>query len=251
MFDGLAEVYDRQRPRYPQALYESLGLRLQGRDELLLVDVGAGTGISARGLARQFGAGARVLAIEPGADMRARAVAACADYPNIDLRAATAEATGLADGSADLVLAAQAAHWFDRPKYYAEVARILRPGGLIAFAHNNRDWRNSGFMSAQEALLEKHIDGYDRRYRAFDFVGELKALDWTSDVKNQQYHWQREMTFDDYVGLVCSSSKAPKLLASLGEDGLRAALRASADSHGFTDSVTLDMVSHLDAARKR
>ena len=47
-------------------------------------------------------------------------------------RVAPAEASGLDDASCDLVVAAQAAHWFDLPRYWAEVARVLKPGGLAA-----------------------------------------------------------------------------------------------------------------------
>ena len=53
-------------------------------------------------------------------------------HPRVEYRVAIAHASGLPPHSADLVTVAQALHWFDLPPFYAEVRRVLRPGGIVA-----------------------------------------------------------------------------------------------------------------------
>jgi SAM-dependent methyltransferase len=71
---------------------------------------------------------ARVVATEPSAAQLAQA----APHPRVTYHQSAETAPVLGDASVDLVTVAQAAHWFDRPKFYAEVKRVLRPGGVVA-----------------------------------------------------------------------------------------------------------------------
>jgi SAM-dependent methyltransferase len=103
----------------------------------LLVDVGCGTGISSRQFAER---GMRVIGIEPNDDMRAWAQAESSPQGRVpDFQPGRAEATGLAHGSAAVVLAAQAFHRFEPASALAEFHRILRPGGWVALLWNERD----------------------------------------------------------------------------------------------------------------
>lgn len=135
-FTGLAEAYAANRPSYPEAAIEAI---LEGLPRpALIADVGCGTGIATRLLAR---AGAMVIGIEPNDEMRGKAEADTAglDAPgSIEFRAATAEATGLPDASIDAVVCAQAFHWFDAGPALREFHRILRPAGRLALMWNNR-----------------------------------------------------------------------------------------------------------------
>lgn len=128
-FSGYAEQYDRARPSPPDDLVELL-TRWAGTEAPVVVDLGAGTGLSTAGWP---GHAARVVAVEPSADMRevARRRFAASDAA-VELLDATAEDTGLSGGCADVVTASQAMHWFDPGRAAAEVARILRPGGVFA-----------------------------------------------------------------------------------------------------------------------
>ncbi len=69
-----------------------------------------------------------MIGIEPSAEQLAHA----ATHPRVEYRVATAEATGLTDAAADLLLAAQAFHWFERDGFFAEARRVVRPGGVLA-----------------------------------------------------------------------------------------------------------------------
>jgi len=74
----------------------------------------------------------------------------------LDARPGTGEETGLPDACAGLVLCAQAFHWMDQPRAWAEFQRIARPGGLIALLWNNRVRAGTPFLEELEALLHRH-----------------------------------------------------------------------------------------------
>lgn len=139
-FAGRASVYAASRPGYPPALAAWIDAKAS-RDGAC-VDLGAGTGrFTALLLATHH---RRVEAIEPNAEMRAQLVAGHADAVasgRLGVHDGTAEQTGLADTSAVLVAAAQAAHWFDVAAAVREWRRILVPGGLALLVWN--DWRTS------------------------------------------------------------------------------------------------------------
>ena len=134
-FTGLADTYARHRPAYPgEALRWLLAEAGVGAGSHA-VDAGAGTGLFTRLLSDL---GLLVTAVEPNADMRTRLEAALTGRPGVVIRAGTAEDTGLPMGCADLVTTAQAFHWFDKPGFRRECARILRPDGCVAVVWNRR-----------------------------------------------------------------------------------------------------------------
>jgi SAM-dependent methyltransferase len=137
-FSGMAELYAKCRPDYPAEAVDFILARCGLGPGARLVDVGCGTGISARLFARR---GLEVIGIEPNADMRRQAEAEPPppDAPAPVYRDGTAEATGLADASANAVLAAQAFHWFDAAASLREFHRILKPGGWVILLWNERD----------------------------------------------------------------------------------------------------------------
>jgi ubiquinone/menaquinone biosynthesis C-methylase UbiE len=104
----------------------------------LVVDLGSGTGLSTT----IWGERAQhVIGIEPNADMRTQARRKLQHHPNaarIKYRKGVAHRTGLADGCADIVTCAQSLHWMEPTSTLAEIARLLRPGGL--FAAYDYDW---------------------------------------------------------------------------------------------------------------
>jgi SAM-dependent methyltransferase len=128
-FDRAAEEYERARPEYPPSLLDVLPL---GTDAVVL-DVGAGTGKLTRVLAQRYG---RVIAVEPLDGMRAileRVV------PAAESHSGSAEAIPLPDAAVDGVFAGQAFHWFANDRAVAEMARVLRPGGVLALVWNEPD----------------------------------------------------------------------------------------------------------------
>ncbi len=127
--------------------------------ELVVVDVGAGTGIWTRMLAR---AGQRVLGIEPNAPMLAQARGG-SEGCSIRWSRACAESTGLADRSCDLVTMASSFHWTDFERATAEFARVLRPGGCFAALWNTRELADDALLLGIEAELERRVPRLERR----------------------------------------------------------------------------------------
>jgi len=122
-FASVATHYADSRPAYPAALFDWLAAQCATRD--LAWDCGAGSGQASVALARHF---ARVIAT----DASAAQIAQAQPDPRVEYRVAPAERSTLDDASADLVIVAQALHWFDLDRFYAEVRRVLRPGGVLA-----------------------------------------------------------------------------------------------------------------------
>jgi len=123
-FGGAAEAYERGRPEWPAELLDAVPVPA-GADVL---DLGAGTGKLTRLLATRH----RVVAVEPDAQMRAL-------IRDAEALPGTAEAIPLADDSVDAVFAAEAFHWFDAPRTLVEVARVLRPRGVLSLVWNRAD----------------------------------------------------------------------------------------------------------------
>lgn len=128
-FGKAAATYDRNRPSYPPA-----ALRwLLGEEPLRMLDLGAGTGKLTRALIRQ---GHTVTAVEPDDSMRAQLIEAT---PEAEAFAGSAESIPLEDASVDAVSVGHAYHWFDSDAAHAEIARVIRPGGLFVTLWNLRD----------------------------------------------------------------------------------------------------------------
>jgi ubiquinone/menaquinone biosynthesis C-methylase UbiE len=113
------------------------------------VDVAAGTGKLTRLLVPS---GARVVAVEPLAEMRAQLEEA---VPGVEALEGTAEALPLPDACADAVTVAAAFQWFRKEEALPEIARVLRPGGRLAIAYNLRD-PESELQQELSRMLELH-----------------------------------------------------------------------------------------------
>lgn len=122
-FSTVSSAYADFRPTYPAALFDWLAAIAPGRG--LVWDCACGNGQASVDLAARFD---RVAAT----DASAAQIAGATPHERIEYRQAPAEASGLADGSVDLVAVAQALHWFDLPAFFAEAERVLKPGGVLA-----------------------------------------------------------------------------------------------------------------------
>lgn len=125
-FSGMAANYAKFRPRYPDPLFADLAALVPRHD--LAWDCGCGNGQATIGLAKHFGS---VIGTDPSAAQIDNADTA----PNIAYHVAAAEdAPVVPSGSVDLILAAQAAHWFDLDRFYDEVRRVAAPGAAVVLA---------------------------------------------------------------------------------------------------------------------
>lgn len=190
-FGQAASDYDRVRPTYP---IEAVRWALDGRTGTV-VDLGAGTGLLTRVIT---GLAERVIAVEPDAGMRARLEATT---PSVTVLAGSAESIPLARGNADAVLAGQAYHWFDRPRAHAQIARVVRPGGIFAPIWNIRD-ENVPWIAALTGVIDT-----DRR--TVGHRGHLDDPDFGAGfatVEHQTFRHAVAMDAAGLVGLVASRS---------------------------------------------
>lgn len=153
-FTGLASIYADHRPTYPTTAIDYM---LDGLARpVIAADVGCGTGISTRLLAAR---GARVIGIDPNPDMLEQARRDSSTVKDgIEYRGGSGERTGLEDASVDLVVCAQAFHWFDAVAALREFHRILRAtsgqAGRLALMWNIKAPRNP-FSAAFIRLTER------------------------------------------------------------------------------------------------
>ena len=158
-FSNRVADYVRYRPHYPQGVVDLLVRHIGLTPDWTVADVGSGTGLSAKPFLRH---GCHVKAIEPNDAMRKAAVDALAEYPAFESVDGRAEHTTLASASVDLVVAAQAFHWFDLTAARAEFVRILKVPPHVALMWNRRRTGGTRFLEEYEAFLLRHGTDYQR-----------------------------------------------------------------------------------------
>lgn len=204
-FSDRVADYVKYRPRYPDAAIDAIVTAAQISKGAAIADVGSGTGISSRPFVER---GFRVFGVEPNTEMRAAAESELASFSNFTSVDGSAEKTTLADSSVELVVAAQAFHWFRSDDARAEVLRVSRAPHTCALVWNER-LVDTAFLRAYEAALFAHAIDYANvdhrnvdadRLRAF-FRGPFETL----QVENSQ-------RFDraGFIGRAMSSSYVPR-----------------------------------------
>ncbi|MEV7283440.1 class I SAM-dependent methyltransferase [Streptomyces sp. NPDC093252] len=129
IFDEDAELYDRARPGYPDALFDDLAGMAGAGPGSRVLEVGCGTGQATVPLVRR---GCRVVAVEPGARMAAVARRKLAGVAGAEVVTADFETWALPDEPFDVVLAATSFHWLDPAVRVTRAADALRAGGALA-----------------------------------------------------------------------------------------------------------------------
>lgn len=209
-FSAFAARYAAFRPHYPPELVGILADRCPRRG--VAWDVGCGNGQLSVALAARFG---RVIATDPA---RAQLDHAERD-PRVEYRCVPAEASGLADASVDLAAVAQAAHWFDWPRFVAEAGRVVRPGGLIALV-SYRNAEVAGDVGALLAGYYRVIEGHwpNGRVHVNNHYRDL-TFPWPSvpaPPLERTARWTREELF----GYITTWSATSRFVAAGGADRL-------------------------------
>lgn len=235
-FSGVADAYAAARPEYPDALFDALAAVVPASAQVW--EPGCGSGQATRGLAARF---AHVQATDPSAEQVARhwAAATSADFEadgragfnppsrdsrrvetrptNVSLAVEPGERTALPNASVQLVAVAQALHWFDRAKFFAECGRVLTPGGVLA-AWGYADFiAPEGMVEAVEsfrAKIEPHwppervqIDAHYAGY-AWPFPALPAPVLWL----------EAEWSLAHFLRYLSSMSASARCLAETGDD---------------------------------
>lgn len=191
--DG-GEHYDRIRPGYPAEAVSWLFAGVSGPAAVpgaQVADIGAGTGKYTR---RLVSAGYRATAVDPSADMLGQLQQA---LPGVRALVGTAESTGLPTASMDAATVAQAWHWCDPLAASTELARVLRPGGILGLVWNQLD------------VSVPWVHRYSRIIHAGDVLrpGFRPAVgpEFLPDASHIT-HWSQRMTPEDLMELAKSRS---------------------------------------------
>jgi SAM-dependent methyltransferase len=198
-FSDRVADYVKYRPGYPDAAIDAIIATCSPKT---IADLGSGTGISSRPFVKR---GIEVIGVEPNAEMRAAAEDCGAEFRTVD---GTAEKTGLPDESVDMVLAAQAFHWFDAAGARAEMRRITKPPHWVVLMWNQR-LVDTPFLRDYEAALFVHGIDYEKvDHRNVDrerLTAFFRAPFDTIEFPNLQ-----RFDRDGFVGRALSSSYVPQ-----------------------------------------
>ncbi|WP_409361435.1 class I SAM-dependent methyltransferase [Bartonella heixiaziensis] len=219
-FDGLADDYDRYRPRYPFTLFKTMLLPLKDKKHLSIADVGAGTGIALEGIVKLLGNKHQYHAIDISTDMIKQGQR---KFPTVQWYQGQAEILLPQIGEVDLVVVAQAFQWMDRPQLLCAVSSQLKVNGVMAVIQNNRDFKHSEFLAAYETLLEKMSPNYSRYYRNFDFLQEMSDGFRVNPKKIalQTHNWTMTIPSEAFIGMSRSSTQVQRAIACHGEEYLQ------------------------------
>jgi SAM-dependent methyltransferase len=219
-FASAADLYERARPSYPQDaidwLVEQTGLG-PGRT---VVDLGAGTGKLTRLL---LPSGARVVAVEPIAEMRAHIEA-------VEVLDATAESIPLPDRSVDVVTVAQAFHWFDHDRALPEIHRVLREDGFLVIVWNMRDLDDPVQRGVEDLLRPLRSDVPGQILGAWREPLERSPL--FGQARVGEFRYEQQFTTDDLCNRVASTSFVAALPPVEREELL---VRVRALPHGMAE----------------
>jgi SAM-dependent methyltransferase len=202
-FGPVAEAYDRARPSYPA----EAAAWLVGPKRSAVLELGAGTGKLTELL---VAAGHDVVATDPLPEMLGQLRTR---VPGARAAVATAERIPVASRSADVVVSAQAFHWFDHDVALAEIARVLRPGGVLALVWNARD---EGIPWVRK--LGSIIGSSDNR---LDLVDPVVESAYFGPVEQQEFRFWQSLRRDDLFDLVRSRSYVALLDDAEREELLR------------------------------
>jgi SAM-dependent methyltransferase len=209
-FSKQAADYAKFRPQYPQKLFDYLGSIAPSYQ--VAWDCGTGNGQAAVGLASVFD---RVIAT----DASEKQIANAQSHQNVDYRVASAENSGIESETLDLIMVAQALHWFDLGRFYGEVRRVLKSNGVLA-------------ASAYNLLhIEATIDDVVNRYY-YEVVGafwppERKLVEQFADlpfpfhnVDAPKFEMTAQWNLDHLIGYLRTWSSTQRFIAAKGSDPL-------------------------------
>jgi len=228
-FSAQAATYAAYRPSYPPALFDFLASIAPAHDAAW--DCATGSGQAALGLAAHF---ARVIATDASAAQLAHATPA----PNVAYRVATAEQSGIADASVDLVNVAQALHWLDLDRFYREARRVLVPGGVLAVSSYGSAELDEPALARVFAEFEHGTLG-DYWPERRQFVGEaLRTVPFPfAELAVPDLALEQRWTLDALLGYARSWSSTARYVERHGHDPVIALAAALAPRWGDPATV--------------
>jgi SAM-dependent methyltransferase len=241
-FSDRVEDYVRYRPSYPVEVVRTLEREARvAPDRTRVVDLGCGTGISA---ACFLAEGYTVTGVEPNADMRAAAEAALRASARFRIVAGRAEDAPLPDSCCELIVAAQAFHWFDVRGARSEMRRLLVDDGMVALIWNDRRTDGSAFLRDYDAILRRYAPGYAQVARTYKSDIDIAGFFGPAGCIRRVFPYHQDFALPALTGRAMSSSYVPKL-GQPGHDELVQALTDAFERHAVANAVRVEYDTRL------
>ncbi|HEY1662001.1 MAG TPA: class I SAM-dependent methyltransferase [Verrucomicrobiae bacterium] len=219
-FSGRVENYARYRPGYPGEIIGFLSGRCGLAKQSIIADIGSGTGKLSELFLKN---GNPLFGVEPNREMREAGERLLGHYPHFTSITGTAEATTLAAGAVDFIVAGQAFHWFNHERCRAEFLRVLKPGGWVVIVANRRRKDARPFAAAYEKLTDEFsTDGEQAPRRRIERVAIEQFFPVPAGF--EIFYHAQEFDFEGLKGRLLSSSYAPDA-GQPGHEEMLAALR--------------------------
>jgi SAM-dependent methyltransferase len=209
-FSKQAADYAKFRPRYPQKLFDYLGSIAPSRQ--FAWDCGTGNGQAAVGLASVFD---RVIAT----DASEKQIANAQSRKLVDYRVAPAENSGIQSETLDLIMVAQALHWFDLGRFYAEARRVLKPDGILAASAYN--------LLRVEPVIDEVVNRYYYEVVGPFWPAERKLVEQFADlpfpfreIGPPKFEMTAQWNLDHLLGYLQTWSSTQRFIAAKGTDPL-------------------------------
>lgn len=204
-FSNRVENYVKYRPGYPTEVLGLFKRDLGLTPESVIADIGSGTGLSSKPFLEN---GNTVYGVEPNEAMRVAAEKYLKDFPTFKSIDGTAENTTLPNESIDIIVAAQAFHWFEGKKTRVEFKRVLKPGGYVSLIWNERQLDTTEFLREYEKLLLQFANDYEKvRHENID-EQKLRAF-FLTEFKKATFPNVQIFDFEGIKGRLSSSSYMP------------------------------------------
>jgi SAM-dependent methyltransferase len=209
-FSTQAAAYAAFRPTYPRALFEFVAACTPRRD--LAWDCATGSGQAAIALADDF---TQVIAT----DTSAKQLSHAPPHARVEYRVAPAESSGLPDHCADAITVAQALHWFDLDRFYAEAHRVLAPGGaLVVWSYNDAELDDPGIDAALQHYNSVTVGPYWPAERQIVRDGYRTVPFPFARIAAPPFTLTREWTLAELSGYLRSWSATARYVAEHGTD---------------------------------
>ena len=209
-FSGVASRYADFRPHYPATLFDYLAT-LVPRDSMVW-DCAAGNGQATIDLAERFD---RVVATDASREQ----IASAKPHPKVEFRTAPAEQSGLPDESVGLITVAQALHWFDLPRFYAEVRRVLKPGGVLAvWAYGMNEAEDRAVNELIADFYSNVVGPYWPPERKLVEEGYRTILFPFTEVSVPPFRMETQWTLEQLLGYFSTWSATNRYIKATGQN---------------------------------
>ena len=241
-FSQIADAYAHWRPIYPDALFDAISALVPASAQAW--EPGCGSGQATRGLSHRFDG---VFATDPSAAQIEQHWANGENPGRVRLAVEPAEAASLHDQSVDLIAVAQALHWFDRARFFAECERVLRPGGVLA-AWTYQDIVFPDVLASAAELFRAEIEPYWPPERA-DVDEGYAGYAWPFPALPAPTLWlTAEWSLPQLLGYLSSLSATARCRDAIGHDPVKRHAEALAAAWGQADAIRMmrwPLILHL------